>query len=74
MSQQELVTMPNGSIYKFDYGDFQYHCTHTNVIIKEVEVDTTRKGEHDTYQQFVAICDNPECKQEFEDYDFSHLE
>lgn len=72
MSQQKTVEKPDGSIYEWDEEDRQYRCTHVDVNIEDVEVDTMRSGEHDTYTTKAAICANPECEEDLtEDWDFT---
>lgn len=68
--QPKQVTLPDGSVYEFDKVDFQYYCVHENVNIEKVEVDTMRNGEHDTYEQIIAVCANSQCEEEIENYQF----
>lgn len=49
-----------------------FYCLHDEgVRVEQVEVDTMRDGEHDTYEVPVAICVDPDCDQEIENYDFT---
>ena len=39
-------------------------CEHENTHYEDIEVDTTRNGEHDTYMSRVEVCDVCECEVE----------
>jgi hypothetical protein len=54
--------------------DGEFVCPHTDYHWETVEVDTMRNGEHDTYEQQVAVCSAcdeslPDIEMEGPDYD-----
>lgn len=77
MSQQQYVTMPDGSEWEFDEWDFQYHCLHANVEIEDNSFDYAGThatyGQSGTHVQYNAICQD--CDEDIsETYDWSQGE
>lgn len=47
--------------------DNEFECTHdAGSTVETVEVDTMRNGEHDTYEQRIYVCVDPDCEAELD--------
>lgn len=61
------VTQENTATWLLESDKFS--CQHDgNVVIKNVEIDTMRNGEHDTYMGIAAVCEDCEEEQDPDQY------
>lgn len=68
--QPQFVTFKG---HDYEFVDGQYQCLHHDYEIKTAEFDTMTNGEHDTYEDRIAVCTNPECDEEQVDIGASEL-